>query len=326
VGPTICTVLIRRPWRRLLDSQDDFIRLKSLAILATLVASDASVPESAVTSLLQSISRLLPKPVKSSASSTVSTQAQPDSLAPAPEASSSTSPIDTEARSVAVQALDAIFGKASIRIEAWRRERELQIVEGLANLVRGHVNVTHSPVPSPPTSGRSTPINSASNTALSPQIQYQVGFALWLLSFEREFCREASTAFGLVQLLADLARYAVKEKIVRVVLATFRVCDTSVHSFPPNFLFCFGFSTEASIEFCGTRAGRKSSHIDTEQSASFCPTTLNEPKLEGRRGPRGHGVPFGHSSAGLQKTDVRPWLSFFFYASHSEDGWGKQDF
>lgn len=54
------------------------------------------------------------------------------------------------------------------------------------------------------------------------QMVYQVVFCIWLLSFDDNIAGQLNTKFGLVALLADVARNAIKEKVVRVIVATLR--------------------------------------------------------------------------------------------------------
>lgn len=70
---------------------------------------------------------------------------------------------------------------------------------------------------SPSSSGQRTP-----TVAVSHQMQYQVIFCFWLLSFDEDIASEINRKFGVVPLLVDVARGAVKEKVVRVSLATLR--------------------------------------------------------------------------------------------------------
>ncbi|KAL7751310.1 H(+)-transporting V1 sector ATPase subunit H [Sorochytrium milnesiophthora] len=56
----------------------------------------------------------------------------------------------------------------------------------------------------------------------SPQMQYQVIFCFWLLSFDEEVAREIQKKFDVIQPLLDACKSAVKEKVVRVVVATYR--------------------------------------------------------------------------------------------------------
>ncbi|KAJ2002075.1 H(+)-transporting V1 sector ATPase subunit H [Coemansia thaxteri] len=52
-----------------------------------------------------------------------------------------------------------------------------------------------------------------------PQTQYEVVFCLWLLSFERTIAATLDRRFDVLGLTADIARSAVKEKVVRIVVA-----------------------------------------------------------------------------------------------------------
>ncbi|ORZ40606.1 ATPase, V1 complex, subunit H [Catenaria anguillulae PL171] len=56
----------------------------------------------------------------------------------------------------------------------------------------------------------------------SPQIQYQVIFSLWLLSFEKDVAKEIEAKFHIITPLTDIAKGAIKEKVIRVVMALFR--------------------------------------------------------------------------------------------------------
>lgn len=81
-------------------------------------------------------------------------------------------------------------------------------------------------------SGSSTPSRSAhsggSRTPMggeemvSVQMIYQAAFGFWLYSFDDEIAAELNNKFDIISLLADVARNAVKEKVVRVIVATFR--------------------------------------------------------------------------------------------------------
>ncbi|KAJ2723146.1 H(+)-transporting V1 sector ATPase subunit H [Coemansia sp. Benny D115] len=53
-----------------------------------------------------------------------------------------------------------------------------------------------------------------------PQTQYEVVFCLWLLTFERSIAASLDRKHDVVPLLVDIARSAAKEKVVRVVVAT----------------------------------------------------------------------------------------------------------
>ncbi|CAD6913410.1 unnamed protein product [Tilletia controversa] len=58
---------------------------------------------------------------------------------------------------------------------------------------------------------------------LSPaQAQYQVILSFWLLSFDADIAANLNVKFGIVPLLADIARRAVKEKVIRIIFSTFK--------------------------------------------------------------------------------------------------------
>jgi len=54
------------------------------------------------------------------------------------------------------------------------------------------------------------------------QMNYQVGFCLWLLSFEQLIAEEINKKYDIIPLLISIAQAALKEKVIRVIVATFR--------------------------------------------------------------------------------------------------------
>lgn len=62
----------------------------------------------------------------------------------------------------------------------------------------------------------------APSAPISPQIQYQVIFCFWLLSFDESIAADINNKFGLIPILVDLVRSAVKEKVIRVSIATLK--------------------------------------------------------------------------------------------------------
>ncbi|KAK7043755.1 H(+)-transporting V1 sector ATPase subunit H [Paramarasmius palmivorus] len=55
-----------------------------------------------------------------------------------------------------------------------------------------------------------------------PQMSYQVSFCLWLLSFEQNVAQDINKKFDIIPILVRVAQAAVKEKVIRVIVATFR--------------------------------------------------------------------------------------------------------
>lgn len=115
---------------------------------------------------------------------------------------------------VALQCLGEVLRSHDIRMAIWSSETtekgkssasgsggDTKVIEGLTALLK-ETNASQSPT--------------------SPQTQYQVALCFWLLSFEQEISENIEAQFGIVPLLSELCKRAVKEKIVRVILSTFR--------------------------------------------------------------------------------------------------------
>lgn len=61
-----------------------------------------------------------------------------------------------------------------------------------------------------------------SASRMSAQIQYQLAFCFWLLTFDIEIASQFNKRFAVIPLLTELARSAVKEKVIRILVAIFR--------------------------------------------------------------------------------------------------------
>lgn len=60
------------------------------------------------------------------------------------------------------------------------------------------------------------------NDHVTPQMQYQVIFCIWLLTFETEISEQFDTQHNIIPLLINVAKTTGKEKIIRVVVGTFK--------------------------------------------------------------------------------------------------------
>jgi V-type H+-transporting ATPase subunit H len=58
-----------------------------------------------------------------------------------------------------------------------------------------------------------------------PQKIYELAFAIWLLTFDEEIAKNLDRKCQIISTLVELAKSAVKEKIIRVIIATFRVSN-----------------------------------------------------------------------------------------------------
>ena len=54
------------------------------------------------------------------------------------------------------------------------------------------------------------------------QIQYQTIYCIWLLTFDTEICQEIEQEYHIIPVLKEIAKNAIKEKVVRIILATFK--------------------------------------------------------------------------------------------------------
>ncbi|KAG9318161.1 ATPase V1 complex subunit H [Chiua virens] len=103
-------------------------------------------------------------------------------------------------REVAVQCLEALLARPDSRRAVW----------GIPGIVAGLVEILrHKP---------------------SPQMSYQVIFCLWLLTFEQDVAAQINNKFDIVPLLISVAQTAAKEKVIRVIIATFRNLITKAPS------------------------------------------------------------------------------------------------
>ncbi|GAA5916473.1 hypothetical protein JCM6882_006470 [Rhodosporidiobolus microsporus] len=159
------------PLLKLLDSQDDFVRLKSSVVASVLLSNGPHPQDDVVQKLLFHLGNLI------------------------------RSPNEPEAQDVGVQCLESVLRVAKARTAAWSTEeingaaKAPKVIEGLVQLLQA------SP---------------------SPQMQYQLGFCLWLLTFDQGIAEQINAHYNLIPSLLDLSKHALKEKIIRVVVASFR--------------------------------------------------------------------------------------------------------
>jgi len=150
--------VIRPP--RILETQDDFVPLKTSQILTVLLSA---VPTSLQQWQLQPLLNYLSVCVQGT------TQHK---------------------RDVAVQCLEAILPRHEVRQAVWAIPG---ILSGLVDMLKSNNN---------------------------PQMNYQVGFCFWLLTFETEIAEQINKKYDVIPLFIGVAQAAAKEKVVRVNIAT----------------------------------------------------------------------------------------------------------
>ncbi|KAK0545933.1 H(+)-transporting V1 sector ATPase subunit H [Tilletia horrida] len=140
------------------------------------------------------------------------------------------------------------------QVEGQQANRHVQpsMLKGLINILINSQIASYGSNSSVPASGSATPgsssaaAESSSSSALqtpslaaltngqgasgigvavnlsAAQAQYQVILSFWLLSFDPEIAANLNVKFGVIPLLADVARRAVKEKVIRIIFSTFK--------------------------------------------------------------------------------------------------------
>ncbi|TCD68244.1 H(+)-transporting V1 sector ATPase subunit H [Steccherinum ochraceum] len=150
------------PLLRILESQDDFVQLKSMQILTVLLSAETSpLQPQRLQPFLNTLVSLLNHNLP-------------------------------HKRDIAVQCLEAILPRSECRRAVWSNPA---IISGLVDILKQNPG---------------------------PQMSYQVAFCFWLLTFEVEVAEQINKRFDIIPLLTNVAQSAVKEKVVRVIVATFR--------------------------------------------------------------------------------------------------------
>ncbi|CEP09165.1 hypothetical protein [Parasitella parasitica] len=95
-----------------------------------------------------------------------------------------------------VQILDALFHIPAYRKAFWNTNHA---IDSLVNLLKN-----------------------AQTKNIGPQKIYELTFAIWLLTFDKEIAKNLDKKCQIIPTLVELAKSALKEKIIRVIIATFR--------------------------------------------------------------------------------------------------------
>ncbi|KAF8310207.1 ATPase V1 complex subunit H [Clavulina sp. PMI_390] len=113
--------------------------------------------------------------------------------------------VSADSRDVGVQCLEAVLPRSEVRERVWGMDG---VVTSLTEILRSNV---------------------------SPQMNYQAAFCIWLLSFDAGIARTINKKYDLIPVLAKVAKNANKEKVTRVIIATFRnlVVKAPAENLPP---------------------------------------------------------------------------------------------
>jgi V-type H+-transporting ATPase subunit H len=100
--------------------------------------------------------------------------------------------------------------------------------------------------------GMSTLVDALKRNQNNPQMQYQIILCLWLLSYETEIAETMDHKYGILETLIKITRKAVKEKVIRVCVATFRNLAEKALKFNISAMLVYRL-----LPLCEQLAGRK---------------------------------------------------------------------
>ncbi|CAG8625297.1 3055_t:CDS:10 [Paraglomus brasilianum] len=103
----------------------------------------------------------------------------------------------------------------------------------------------------------------------TPQMQYQIIFCFWLLTFEKKIASEFNTNYDLIPKLVDIAKSAIKEKIIRVIIGTFRnLVEKAPEANLPAMLVA------KLLNFCENLSSRKWSDSEIQEDIAYLKVEL----------------------------------------------------
>ncbi|CAG8568135.1 1595_t:CDS:10 [Ambispora leptoticha] len=105
----------------------------------------------------------------------------------------------------------------------------------------------------------------------TPQMQYQIIFCFWLLTFDDEIAANFNKKYDIIPTLIDIAKSAIKEKVIRVIIGTFRnmIEKAPEENFPAMLVARL-------LNFLENLSGRKWSDTEILEDIEFLKTQLQE--------------------------------------------------
>ncbi|BEI92182.1 uncharacterized protein CcaverHIS019_0410020 [Cutaneotrichosporon cavernicola] len=198
-----------------MDTDEEFVHLESLRILALLIATDSTdFPDELLPTLLTSLASFINGP-------------------------------HLQSRDIATQVLNAVLGKKQFRSAVWKQG---DCISGLVKWLKDNI---------------------------SPQQQYGAISCIWQLSFEQNAAEGLDKKYDIVALFTEIAKSAVKEKVIRVIVATFRNLLTLAPSQNLPSMFVVRL-----LPFVDSLTERKWSDEDVVEDLQFLKEELKE-RLEG---------------------------------------------
>ncbi|CAG8493714.1 1071_t:CDS:10 [Dentiscutata heterogama] len=103
------------------------------------------------------------------------------------------------------------------------------------------------------------------------QMQYQIIFCFWLLTFERDIAVEFNRKYDLIPTLINIAKSVIKEKIIRIIIRTFRnLVEKAPEANLPAMLVA------KLLNFCENLSVRKWSDSEIVEDIEFLKAQLQE--------------------------------------------------
>lgn len=104
----------------------------------------------------------------------------------------------------------------------------------------------------------------------NPQMLYQIIFCFWLMSFEKEIAEEIDIQHNLIPLLIEIAKTTGKEKVIRVIVGTFK--NLLEKATDANINVMLGHKLH---EFVDALSSRKWNDIEIQADLEFLKTELH---------------------------------------------------
>ncbi|EGF76661.1 hypothetical protein BATDEDRAFT_37522 [Batrachochytrium dendrobatidis JAM81] len=114
-------------------------------------------------------------------------------------------------------------------------------------------------------------VSAMQKTPITAQLQYQLVYCIWLMTFIEKIAKEIQNKYKIFHILADMSRAAIKEKVVRVVVSTFR---NLINKAPDeNIMAMLGTKI---LGLCETLATRKYSDSEINDDLRFIVEELTQ--------------------------------------------------
>ncbi|KAJ1644374.1 H(+)-transporting V1 sector ATPase subunit H [Coemansia erecta] len=98
-----------------------------------------------------------------------------------------------------------------------------------------------------------------------PQTQYEVVYCLWMLTFESRIAQSINRIYDVVPVMVDIARAAVKEKVIRIIVATWiNLANKAPEANMPNMLVA---KVPACLQTLGTGRNLKDEDLKADIGA-----------------------------------------------------------